>query len=163
MGSRTARRSGEGEERLAAYCHGFCAALLAVLAFASGARAEQITARLSAGPRLVGTRDFYSGSGTVTANIDDHKLTISGSFRQLLSPATSARVLRGPAIGVRGPAIFTLSAPEATSGKLSGSFDLTDAQIADLRAGLFYVEIDSAKAPEGDVWGWLLTPQATFQ
>jgi hypothetical protein len=28
-----------------------------------------------------------------------------------------------------------------------------------LHKGGLYVEIDSAKAPEGDLWGWIMAPE----
>ena len=33
---------------------------------------------------------------------------------------------------------------------------LTPDQIADLRAGRLYVQIQSERAPDGNLWGWLL-------
>ena len=44
----------------------------------------------------------------------------------------------------------------AGSGTLSGSFDLTPLQIADLEKGRLYVQVHSEKAPDGNLWGWLM-------
>ena len=41
-------------------------------------------------------------------------------------------------------------------GSFFGSFDLSADQVESLRQGKFYVQIDSEKAPEGNLWGWLL-------
>ncbi len=35
---------------------------------------------------------------------------------------------------------------------------LSPSQLTALRKGALYVEIDSGKAPEGDLWGWIIPP-----
>jgi N-acetylglucosamine kinase-like BadF-type ATPase len=60
--------------------------------------------------------------------------------------------------GVRGPAAFDLTVSHDIAGTLAGSFPLTDAQVAALGAGSIYVQIHSEKAPDGNLWGWLLEP-----
>jgi hypothetical protein len=61
--------------------------------------------------------------------------------------------------GVRGPVIADLTVSADISGTLSGTVQLDSGQMVALHKGGLYVEIDSAKAPEGDLWGWLVTPQ----
>jgi hypothetical protein len=58
--------------------------------------------------------------------------------------------------GVRGPVIADLAVSPEISGTLSGTVELDSSQIAALHKGCIYVEIDSAKAPGGDLWGWIL-------
>ena len=58
--------------------------------------------------------------------------------------------------GVRGPAILDLTVPHQTSGAVSASIDLTPQQIESLKKGKLYIQIDSEKAPDGNLWGWLL-------
>ena len=96
-----------------------------------------------------------AGSGSLTAALAGRKLTVTGTFEGLRSPATVARLHRGPN-GIRGPAIFDLGVTKATSGVISGAIDLTAAQIEDLRNGRFYVQLYSERAPDGNLWGWLL-------
>jgi hypothetical protein len=60
--------------------------------------------------------------------------------------------------GVRGPVIADLIISPDMSGTLSGTVELDSSQIAALHKGGLYVEIDSAKAPEGDLWGWIMPP-----
>jgi hypothetical protein len=57
---------------------------------------------------------------------------------------------------VRGPAIADLTISKATSGTITGSIDLTPAQLASLHKGGLYIQIHSEKAPNGVLWGWLL-------
>jgi hypothetical protein len=49
-----------------------------------------------------------------------------------------------------------LKASPATSGTITGSTELTPALLADLRGGRLYVQVHSEKAPDGNLWGWLL-------
>ncbi len=101
-------------------------------------------------------RSTIAGSGLVTARLNGSRLKVDGSFEGLLSPATIVRVRRSPVTGVRGPAIFDLTVTKAVSGNIAGEMDLTAEQIESLRKGRLYVQLDSEKAPEGNLWGWLL-------
>ena len=92
----------------------------------------------------------------MTATLNGAKLSLTGMFEGLRSPATIAQMHRGPVTGVRGPVVFDLSASKETSGTISGSADLTAAQIADLEKGRFYVQLHSERAPDGNLWGWLM-------
>ena len=82
-------------------------------------------------------------------------LAISGTFQGLASPATIAQLHRGPK-GIRGPAIFDLTVSKAASGNVSGTVELTPEQIEDLKNARLYVQIHSERAPDGNLWGWLL-------
>lgn len=97
-----------------------------------------------------------AGSGTATATLSGTKLILKGSFEGLLSPATKAQLHRGSATGVRGPVMFDVIVDHAPAGKVAGSFELSADQIESLRKGRFYIEIASEKAPDGNLWGWLL-------
>ena len=70
--------------------------------------------------------------------------------------ATVVHVLRSAKTGMRGTPIGDLTATQATSGTISGSIELTKPQIDDLAAGRLYVQLHSQKAPDGNLWGWLL-------
>lgn len=95
------------------------------------------------------------GSGSVTATLTGTKLSITGTFEGLRSPASVARVHRSPKAGVRGPAIFDLKVSPGSSGTISGAFDLTAAQVQEIAQGRYYVQLHSEKAPDGNLWGWL--------
>ena len=97
-----------------------------------------------------------AGSGSVTAVLAGSKLNIDGKFEGLRGPATVAHIHQGPVTGVRGAAILDLTVSKSTSGAISGAFDLTPEQIESLEKGRWYVQINSQKAPEGNLWGWLL-------
>lgn len=138
-----------------------CARLIfaSVMLIATGAIAdESFDFRLSPGPRLVGTRADSSGSGRVAAKLDGSTLTLTGNYHGLLGAPTAARLLMGSAPGVRGPGIADLTVSPAANGSISGTVKLSGAQLAAFRKGGLYVEIDSAEAPDGDLWGWVMPP-----
>jgi hypothetical protein len=100
-----------------------------------------------------------AGSGSVTAVLNGTKLTVNGTFEGLKSPATVARLHKGQR-GVRGEPLLDLTVTKATSGTISGVVDLSSQQLQDLQNSRLYVQLHSEKAPEGNLWGWLL-PQET--
>jgi len=132
-------------------------ALLA-LSPASMAWAEDFETRLSPSPLTDGTRINIAGEGRVKASLDGKTLTISGDFHGLVTPATTAQIYDGLGIAIPGPKAFDLTVTQAMSGTVSGSVTLTAKQAAGLRAGHFYVQINSQKAPDGNLTGWLLPP-----
>ena len=127
------------------------AASLAILAQAPAYRA-----RLSVVPLDVAMQATVAGSGAATATLKGSTLTINGTFNGLKTVATVARIHRGPRTAMRGPAIGDLTATPATSGTISGTIELTKQQIDDLAAGRLYLQLHSEKAPDGNLWGWLL-------
>jgi CHRD domain-containing protein len=116
--------------------------------------------RLSPVPIDLTMQATVSGSGSVSAVLSGTKLTVTGTFQGLRSPATIAQLHKSATRGVRGPVVFDLTASAGTSGTISASVDLTPAQITDLEKGLLYVQLHSEKAPDGNLWGWLLPAQA---
>jgi hypothetical protein len=97
-----------------------------------------------------------AGSGAVTATLKGSTLTISGTFSGLKTAATTVRVHRSPKPAMRGPAIGDLTATADIGGTISGSIELTKEQMDDLAAGRLYVQLHSQKAPDGNLWGWLM-------
>jgi hypothetical protein len=136
------------------------AAALAVAFFACapafGQAPSTFKVRLSPVPMDAAMRTTVAGLGNATATLQGTKLTVTGSFDGLKSPATIAQIHTSVAAGVRGPAILDLTVSKATSGMVTGSVDLTPEQVASLRKGELYIQIHSEKAPDGNLWGWLL-------
>jgi len=118
--------------------------------------AKSFKARLAPVPIDVAMQATVSGLGAASAVLTGTKLTVTGTFDGLRSPATIAQVHKSPIRGVRGPVVFDLTASAGTSGSIAASVDLTPAQITDLEKGLLYVQLHSEKAPDGNLWGWLL-------
>jgi hypothetical protein len=139
----------------------FAPALALVLAVSTLAHAQapQYRARLSPVPIDVAMQATIAGSGAATATLKGSTLTISGTFNGLKTAATVAHVHRSPRTGMRGTPIGDLTATAGTSGTISGSLELTKDQIDDLAAGRLYIQLHSQKAPDGNLWGWLLAPE----
>jgi len=131
-------------------------AMTAAVPLALPAQAPVYRARLSVVPIDIPMQATVTGSGSATATLKGSALTITGTFSGLKTPATAARVHRGPRTAMRGPAIGDLTATAATSGTISGTLELTKQQVDDLAAGRLYLQLHSEKAPEGNLWGWLL-------
>jgi CHRD domain len=117
---------------------------------------ERFKVRLTTVPMDGGMRGTVAGSGSATATLSGAMLSITGTFDGLKSPATAATVHSGAAKGVRGASVGDLVVSKSTRGTLTGSISLTPEQIKGLREGRFYVEVASEKAPEGNLWGWML-------
>ena len=135
------------------------AALLVGLALATAAPLQAQTVktyktRLAPVPVATFTPSI-TGVGSVTATLAGTKLTVAGTFEGLASPATVARLHRSPKPGIRGDVLFNLTVTSGTSGTISGTFDLTAAQVQEIAASRYYVQLHSEKAPDGNLWGWL--------
>jgi hypothetical protein len=117
---------------------------------------ETYKARLSPLPADAKTRPDLAGSGTVSAVLSGTKLTINGSFEGLKTAAVKAELHNGVAAGVRGPSIQDLTITKANMGTITGSADLTEAQVANFKKGGLYVQLASEKTPDGTLWGWFL-------
>jgi len=141
------------------------AGALAVVALCAGAAARIVSAadppptsfraRLAPVPVETATASTITGTGIVTATIEGARLSVTGTFTGMKSPATIAQLHFG-ARGVRGPVEFDLTVDKAPSGTVSGSMTLNKSQLDSLRKGWFYVQIHAEQAPDGNLWGWLL-------
>ena len=147
--------------RLAAARAAFLAASLLSLVSAgaaqNGQNAEAFKARLSPVPISVAMMSTIAGYGSLTATLAGKQLTIQGTFEGLRSPATTVQIHRAPK-GIPGPVVpnLELTVTKTQKGTVSGTIELTPDQIADLRNGRLYVQIQSERAPDGNLWGWLL-------
>lgn len=112
-------------------------------------------ARLSTVPIDLGMASTIAGSGSATATLKGRTLIVSGKFSGLRTAATVARLHRSPNRGIRGAPIADLTVAAATAGEITGSVELTAAQVEDLEKGRLYVQLHSEKAPDGNLWGWL--------
>jgi hypothetical protein len=144
--------------------HTFFVAFLTTLLVASqpglGAQApKSYRGRLAPMPLDVAMQATMAGSGSMTALVSGSKLTLTGTFEGLKSPATVARLHKAQR-GVRGPAVLDLQVTKATSGTISATIDLTPILMQDLQNSRLYVQLHSEKAPDGNLWGWLLPLEA---
>jgi hypothetical protein len=129
--------------------------LLAVLSRPALAADKYIT-NLGPMPLDDASKVNIQGRGDASAVLDGRTLTVSGNFTGLPSPATKAHINLSPATGVPGVKVFDLTVTPGEAGTVSGTLHLDSSQAQAFRTGRLYVQIDSEKAPDGTVWGWLL-------
>ena len=89
-------------------------------------------------------------------------MTIDGKFTGLRTPATVARLHLAPR-AARGEAFAELKVSKGTSGNsgtITGAIDLTPQQAQAVEKSSVYIQLHSEKAPEGNLWGWLLPQEA---
>jgi hypothetical protein len=131
----------------------FAATLAAGWLVAAGAHAEILHFRA----KLDGTQQVppvtTQGAGTATVTLNTVKKTVSYriTFHKLSGPVTMAH-FHGPAdpganAGVAVPLTGKLTTP------IRGTATLTDAQIADLEAGKYYLNLHTAADPNGEIRG----------
>ena len=121
-----------------------------------GAQSSSFAVRLATVPISADMQADTTGRGSATAELDGRELTVRGAFEGMQGAATVARLHMGPIMGVRGEAIHELTVEPAASGSVSGTVQLSRAEVQALRAGRIYLQIHSQAAPEGNLWGWLL-------
>jgi hypothetical protein len=131
--------------------------LVTVGAAQNGQNPETFKSRLSPVPISVAMMSTIAGYGSLTATLAGKQLTIQGTFEGLRSPATTVQIHRAPK-GIPGPVVpnLELTATKAVKGTINGTLELTPDQISDLRNGRLYIQIQSERAPDGNLWGWLL-------
>lgn len=136
-------------------------ALLFTLALAAlQAAPTPMRARLSPLPVDATTQGAITGLGSATATLTGTTLAIEGTYKGLQTAATSVKVSQSPQRGLRGPLVGQFAiAGGGTSGTFSGAVTLTREQATAFAAGLLYVQLQSEKAPDGNLWGWLLAPK----
>jgi hypothetical protein len=119
------------------------AALAAVLLTGTASAQARYETRLSSVADDLSTRDNVLGEGRARASLDGDQLTVSGEYKGLPSNATGAELRQGYAIG-------------APSDQVVGPLQVSGGQ----QGTLMYVQIKSEKAPDGNLWGWLLPPRS---
>ena len=127
--------------------------LLTVFLVWGTAQAEEIKFRADLAP---GAGIASSGKGTATASLDTNTKTLTWTvdYSGLSGPATAAHI-HGPAdpganAGIVVPFSGNLASP------IKGSATLTDAQIAQLEAGKWYVNIHTEANKAGEIRGQLI-------
>ena len=140
--------------RFARFAHA-ALALGLVMAAATPALAEMLAYKADLkGASEVPPNDS-KGTGRVDAKYDTatKKLTWTVTYKDLTGPATAAH-FHGPAApGVNAGPQITLEGSLASPAK--GEATLSDAQVADLAKGLWYLNVHTAAHPPGEIRGQL--------
>jgi CHRD domain len=99
-----------------------------------------------------------AATGAVTLTLTGMDMTLAGTYEGLSGAAQAAHIHGPAAEGTNADVVFPLVFTEgatAGSGTLSGSGTLTEAQLADLQAGLYYVNVHTEANGGGEIRGWL--------
>ncbi|MDB5944427.1 MAG: hypothetical protein JWQ13_3993 [Ramlibacter sp.] len=100
------------------------------------------------------TASSASGAAEVQFNENSNKLTWKVTYSGLTGPATGAHI-HGPApVGQNAPVVIPFTG-DLNAQPIMGETTITPAQYADLAAGLYYVNIHSARFPGGEIRGQL--------
>jgi hypothetical protein len=124
----------------------------ALLGATSAAHADMLKfhANLVAGEETPATVSKGKGSADVTVDTAAKKIMWTVKVDGLTGAATAAHIHGPAAKGAKAP-------PEIDMSKtiMDGSAAITDAQIADIKAGKTYVNVHTAKFPDGEIRGQL--------
>lgn len=133
-------------------------AALVVLSFAADKPAanKKYQAYLSPMPHNDAMHANFRGKGNAIVTFTGDTISLSGAFTGLASSATKAHICLSIAPGVPGKPIFDFTVPSGVEGNVTGTFKLDKEQAAALQKSQLYIQIDSEKPPNGNLWGWLL-------
>jgi hypothetical protein len=134
---------------------GLFAALLLNFPAVAAPDGETWHTRLSVVPIDVAMQANVAGQGSVMATLQGNRLTVSGTAEGLRSPATNVQIHRGPP-GIPGPAILDLTVTKSMTPAIGGTVELTPSMVQDLKNGQLYIQVNSERAPDGNLRGWLL-------
>jgi hypothetical protein len=115
------------------------------------ANAMSMVVDLSAAQEVPPNASPATGRATVTLDRSTRMLTWSVAYNGLTGPATAAHIHNGAA-GTNGPVVVPFA---VTPSPITGSTTLTDAQVQQLAAGTWYVNIHTAANPGGEIRGQL--------
>jgi hypothetical protein len=127
-------------------------ALIAVsVALTATPRPVKFSAAMNIGqekPHPKGTK--AGASGRFTATLTGTSLTWRLTFTHLSGPATAAHIHMGVR-GVSGPIVIPLCAP--CTSPVSGTTNVTAAEIADMKGRRTYVNVHTGENPAGEIRG----------
>lgn len=128
------------------------AAALALAAGAAHAETVQFHATLNGAAEVPANAEKGAGMAMATLDTVSKAFTYEVTYSGLTGPATAAH-FHGPAMaGANAGPVVPLANP---ASPIKGKATLTDAQIADLRAGRWYVNVHTAAHPPGEIRGQL--------
>ena len=96
--------------------------------------------------------------GSTTATLDGSTLDYTVQFSGLSGPATGAH-FHGPAAPGQNAGVQVNIGQAGLASPIKGRAQLTDQQVADLKAGRLYVNIHTARNPNGELRGQVTPTQ----
>jgi hypothetical protein len=128
---------------------------LSVFIFSTTASAQQkFTVSLNGVQENPSVNSPGRGSCVLTLDTAETQITLSCTYSGLGSNASAAHIHTNGPVGVNGPILFNLTGASSTSGTLTlAPTAVTPAQVADLRAKRWYVNIHTTNFPDGEIRG----------
>jgi hypothetical protein len=123
---------------------------------ATPALAQQLTYHFKATPTGAEQVPPSGSAGTASAFLPLSPtvfVSISLTFSGLTGSQTAVDVHGPAAPGATGPVVLTLTAAGTTSGSAGASFQPTAQQRAEIRAGLWYIDVHTTAFPGGEIRG----------
>lgn len=131
--------------------------VLFVLTVFLTAKAETFTANITGAQEVPTNGSAGTGYGRVFVNETAGTLSFTVVFSGLSSAQTMAHIHAPGVIGVNGPVIINLGVVGGTSGTITGTANITPAQIALMRSHQTYINIHTTNFPGGEIRGQLAT------
>jgi hypothetical protein len=128
--------------------------LSAMMFSTTAAAAPQFSVYLSGRQEVPANNSPGSGTCMVTLNATETQVTVECRYRNLTSNVSGAHIHDNGPVGVSGPIRFDFSFTGGTTGTIGPlTFSTTPAQVADLRANRWYVNIHTSNFPGGEIRG----------
>jgi hypothetical protein len=137
---------------------------LSAFIFSTTASAQQkFTASFNGVQENPAVNSLGRGSCVLTLNTAETQITLSCTYSGLGSNASAAQIHTNGPVGVNGPVLFNLTGASGTSGTLTlAPTAVTPAQVADLRAKRWYVNIQTTNFPSGEIRGQIKIATTPF-
>lgn len=129
------------------------AAVAVLAASAAGAAVMHFSAKLDGASETPPNDSKGMGTASVELNTATKNLTWTVKYSGLSGPATMAHFHGPAAVGVAAGVTVPL---KEVASPAKGSATLTDAQIDQLKAGMWYVNVHTAAHPGGEIRGQVL-------
>lgn len=131
-------------------------AISAAIFAVSPALAETIkmTATLDGAQQSPPVTTKGKGTATLDFNTTSKKLSWTVKYSGLSGPATAGHIHGPAAMGANAGPVIPF---KKLKSPIKGSATLTDAQVADLEAGKYYVNVHTKANPDGEIRGQIET------
>jgi CHRD domain/FG-GAP-like repeat len=134
--------------------------VLALLILAAPALADQkFVANLSGSQEVPVTSSNGKGVCSITLNSSETQISADCTYSGLSGAAEGAHIHGSAAVGANAGVLFDLN---AVTGGFAGTFPITAAQVADLRAKRWYINIRTTQFGSGEIRGQIKSVETTF-
>jgi hypothetical protein len=130
--------------------------IAAVLVPAASFADTGFTAVINAANEVPTNASPATGLGTCVLNNAQTQLTYTVVYSGLVASRTASHFHGPAAVGINAPVIFGIAGAGATSGTISGVWNLSATNVTQLFAGQLYLNIHSSTFPGGEIRGQVI-------